>query len=342
MQKTRNEIGDLDARAGEIRAQQQALQSRLAPIVEKRRSIEQLFADLESRQYDVDRTLAEIGGGDDAVALNVRLKKMIEFVRASDQRCDEVERASKVIAGLREDFVELQKRLAPFAAAADGVAMRVKELEAARSKLAEEIGSLEQTPLGPLSGRVQQFADAKHSLENRLSLLADDFSRLATLRNDIAALFEHCHRALDALGQKPQDGAVDIDARVEELAAFISVTQTRLDDIEHRAAGFAQLKNKLGDLQSRLQPLQAVDGGVASLLRELREDRDQLFAKIRQIEEDDDGDLAERLKKLSDTKRELEERVSGLTEQFSKLATLRRDIAGLFEKLSGAVNASAN
>jgi hypothetical protein len=34
--------------------------------------------------------------------------------------------------------------------------------------------------------------------------------------------------------------------------------------------------------------------------------------------------------------------VSTLTEQFSKLATIRKDIAGLFDKLSGAVNASTN
>jgi ribosomal protein L29 len=74
----------------------------------------------------------------------------------------------------------------------------------------------------------------------------------------------------------------------------------------------------------------------------LRQIRDRLFAKIRQIDEDEDGGLAERVKKFSETKRELEERVSSLTEQFSKLATIRRDIAGLFDKLSGAVNASAN
>jgi uncharacterized coiled-coil DUF342 family protein len=92
----------------------------------------------------------------------------------------------------------------------------------------------------------------------------------------------------------------------------------------------------------RLHPLQAEEGGVANLVGEVREIRDWLFAKIRQIEEDEDGGLAERVKKFSETKRELEERVSNLTEQFSKLATIRKDITGLFEKLSGAVNTSAN
>jgi chromosome segregation ATPase len=165
------------------------------------------------------------------------------------------------------------------------------------------------------------------------------------LRGDITGLFSHFHRALDALADVDTakgEGAAAIDDRVEELATFIEATQAHLDEIERRAVAFAQLKGKLGELQSRLHPLQAEEGGVANLVGEVREIRDWLFAKIRQIEEDEDGGLAERVKKFSETKRELEERVSNLTEQFSKLATIRKDITGLFEKLSGAVNTSAN
>ena len=102
------------------------------------------------------------------------------------------------------------------------------------------------------------------------------------------------------------------------------------------------MKTKLGDLQSRLLPLEAADGGVANLIEELKDIRHRLLARIRQIEEDDDGSLAERVQRFSETKRELERRVLGLTEQFAKLATIRKDIAGLFEKLSGAVSASSN
>jgi len=68
----------------------------------------------------------------------------------------------------------------------------------------------------------------------------------------------------------------------------------------------------------------------------------KLASAIRQIEEDDHDGLAERLKKFGKTKRKLEERVSDLTEQFAQVAAIRKDIAGLFEKLSGAVYASAN
>jgi chromosome segregation ATPase len=343
IQTGRNEIGDLSSRVEEIRAQQQALQARLAPVLEKRRSIDQLFTELDSRQNDIEHTLAEVSGGNDAVALDISLKKMMEFVRQSHERCDDIERASKVIAGLHENFAELQTRLAPFAAPDDGIVKRVKELSATRDRLAQDVGSLEQTPQGTLAARVQKFAEDRNLLDDRLSQLDAQFSKLATLRGDIASLSMHFDHALDALADpKVEDGAADIDARIEELATFIEATQAHLDEIERRAGAFGQLKTKLGELQSRLLPLEADQGGVVTLIEELRQIRDRLFAKIRQIDEDEDGGLAERVKKFSETKRELEERVSSLTEQFSKLATIRRDIAGLFDKLSGAVNASAN
>jgi chromosome segregation ATPase len=343
IQKGRHQIGDLKTRVEEIRAEQQALQKLLGPVLEKRRSIEQLFAELNSRQGDIDHALAEIASGDDAVALDIGLKKMMEFVRQSHERCDDIERAAKTIAGLNEDYAELQKRLVPYAAAEDGIIRRLRELNATRDQLADEIGTIEQTPQGPITARVQKFADEKKLLDDRLVQLNAQFAKLATLRKDVEGLFSNFDRALDLLsGTDAAEEGADIDTRVEELATFIEATQAHLDEIERRSVSFAQLKTKLSELQVRLGPLEADKGGVVNLIGELHEIRDRLFAKIRQIEDDDDGGLAERVKKFSETKRELEDRVSNLTEQFSKLATIRKDIAGLFEKLSGAVNASAN
>jgi chromosome segregation ATPase len=342
IQDGRNQIGDLSSRVEEIRALQQALQKRLGPVLERRRSIEQMVSDLDSRQTDIDHTLAEIASGDDAVALDNSLKKMTEFVRRGNERCDEIERASKVIAGLQQDYAELQKRLVPLAEAEDGVARRLKELNGVREQLAGEIESIEQTPQGPLGARVQKFSDDKKLLDDRVSQLNAQFSKLATLRKDVDGLFAGFDRALDMVSGAAEEEEVDIDARVEELATFIEATQAHLDEIERRAVAFAQLKTKLGELQVRLNPLEAGDGGVVSLIGELRQMRDRLVANIRHIENDEDGSLAERVKKFSDTRRELEDRVTSLAEQFSKLATIRKDIAGLSEKLSGAVNSSAN
>jgi len=48
------------------------------------------------------------------------------------------------------------------------------------------------------------------------------------------------------------------------------------------------------------------------------------------------------VRRFTESKRELEHRVSLLNEQFLRLAAIRKDIAGLFEKLSNAVSTSAN
>ena len=342
VQKGRHEIGDLNSRVEEIRVQQQTLQKRLAPVLEQRRAIERMFAELDSRQVDIDHALAEIASGDDAVALDNSLKKMMEFVRHGNGRLDDIERASKTVAGLREDYSELQTRMAPYVAAEDGVARRLRELDVMRDQLTDEIGSIEQTSQGPLVARVEKFEDDKRLLDARVSQVSTQYAKLATLRKETEGLFGNFDRALDALSQTAAtEDETDIDVRMEELSTFIETTQAQLDEIERRAVAFGQLKTKFDDLQARLNPLQSEESGIVYLVRELRDVRDRLFTKIRQIEEEDGG-LAERVRKFSETRRELEERVSNLTDQFSKLANIRQDIAGLFDKLSGAVNTSAS
>jgi chromosome segregation ATPase len=343
LQQSRNEASDLQSRVDQLRAQQQALKERLVPVLEKRRSVERLFMELEGNQNDIERTLDEIASGDAAIALDVGLKDMMEFLRRSHGRCDDIEQAAKVAAGLMQDYAELQSRLVPFAAADSGVASRMKQLREARDRLAAEIDFLQETPEGPLAERVQKFAGEKKVLDGRLAGLNDDFVRLATLRQGIEGLFAAFERALDTLGIAGRgDNAGDVDARTEGLASYITATQAHLDDVERRLTIFGQLKTKLGEVQSRLIPLESDNGGVLSVLAELAGVRDQLAAKMRRLEESDDGSLAERVQKFTEVKRELEERVATLSDQCVKLATIRNDIAGLFEKLSSVVRSAAN
>ena len=343
IQHGRNEVADLESRVESIRSRQQALKERLAPVLERRRSIEQLFTELDQRQRDLDRALDEIASGEDVAAIDIGLNKMLEFIRRSHARCDDIERAAKAMAGLQEDFGALRARLAPFAAAEDGVAARLKGLHETRDRLAMDIDSLFETPQGALAERVQKFTEEKKSLDRRLSEMNGEFVKLATLRKDLAGLFAGFDRALDALAVEARgEGAAAVDARSEELAAFINGTQTDIHDLERRLATFRQLKAKLTNLQMQLAPLETENGGIVSLIGEVKDIRDRLALKIRRLEESDDGSLADRIKKFSETRDELEERAATLNEQVRKLAAIRADIAGLFDKLSTVVAASAN
>jgi chromosome segregation ATPase len=339
VQEGRNEIGDLQMRVDELRVQQQNLRERLLPVLEKRRAIEQLFAELDSRENDLERALAEVAGSDDATAIALRLSGLKEFVRRGHERCDEIEQAGKTIGGLKEDLRELRARLAPQAAAKDGIKRRIKDLGEAQDRLAVDIDALQQTPQGSLAARVQVFADGKKKLEAGVADLEAHLSRLVTLRKDVEGVSVNFDRAL---GLVATSGARDADGRLAELAQFIEAAQARFDEIERSMAALSQLQNKLGDLQSRLAPLESANGGVADLIAQVADIRDRLIAKIERIEADENGDLAARVNTFIEAKQELEKRVSTVTEQFSRLATIRSDIAGLFDKLSNAADTSSN
>jgi chromosome segregation ATPase len=439
IQQSRNAIADLDSRVAALRTQQQALKERLAPVLDTRRSIEQIFTELDGRQGDIERSLAEIASGEDGTALEIRLKNLTEFVRQGNVRCDQIEQASKTLASLSEAGVDMGTRLAPFAAADDGILSRVRRIGETNDRLNAQIGSLERLPEGLLADRVQKLSGDSNKLGDGVARLHDEFCKLADLRKDVVGFVATFERALGGLSKakdahgaadidariaditqfigqtqnrfddierrviaftelkghlralqtrltplesadsgvvklvhdlqeiladlrkdvsgfvagferavgalsniKDSHGAPDVDARIADVTQFIGQTQDRFDDIENRVTTFADLKARLGELQTRLGPLESPDSGVVRLIADLESIREKLTDKIRRIEGGEEGDLAARVKIFADTKRELEERVSSLTDQFTKLSTIRKDIAGLFDKLSSAVNGSAN
>jgi predicted nucleic acid-binding Zn-ribbon protein len=343
IQQGRNAMVDLDSRVDAIRSQQHALKDRLAPVLDTRRTIEQLFAELDSRQSDIERALAEIASGDDSTTLELRLKNLTEFVRQTNFRCDQIEYASKTIADLKEACAEMRARLTPFGATEDGITARVRQLGEERERLAATIASLERMPEGALSERVDKFAEDKKKLDGDIARLHEQFYKLGGLRKDVAGLFIALERALNTLSIARTDhGANDLDARVDDVSRFIEQTQSRFDDIERRVLVFGQLKTSLGELQSRLTPLESEDIGVVRLIADLQEIRERLIVKIRGIEGGGAGDLAARVKDFDEVKRELEDRVSNLSDQFTKLSSIRKDIAGLFDKLSSAVSTSSS
>jgi len=342
VQRQRNESKDLALRVDEIRAQQEALRARLTPALDARRAIEHLFADLDTRQRDVERVLAEIASTDDAVALDIRLKEHADFLRHSNSRCDQIEQASKTIVTLNEVGAELTTRLEPLLAADDGIIARLRGLNERCDELAANIDGLERLPEGALAERVQRLADDRKRIEDGIADLGVHFGRLAGLRKDVAGLYAGLDRALNAIAiGNNSHGAAGVDHRIGELTRFVDQTQSQFDDIEGRVVVFTQLRTRLGELQTRLGPLDSQDSGVVKLIEELQDIRDRLMVKIRRIEGGAEGDLETRVKLFAETKRELEERVAGLADQFTKLSTIRKDIAGLFDKLSSAVNGAA-
>jgi chromosome segregation ATPase len=342
IQQSRNEMVDLDTRVGALRTQQQNLKDRLSPVLDTRRSIEQVFAEIDTRQRDIERSLSEVASGEDGTALDLRMKNLVEFVRQSNIRCDQIEQASKTVAALSEACAELRTRLTPFAATEDGITSRIRRVAEERDRLTAEMEALDRAPDGSLTDRVQELSADKKKLDAGIGSLNAQFSQLAALRRDVSGLFAAFDRALNAIAiVKTDEGAAGIDARAEELSRFVEQTQTKFAEIERRVGAFEQLQARLGELQARLAPLESEETGVVHLIEDLQDTRERLIAKIRRIEGGEEGDLAARVKAFAETKRELEDRVASLADQFTKLSTIRKDIAGLFDKLANAVSASS-
>lgn len=343
VQRRRNESGSLELRIEDIRAQQQGLKERLAPVLEIRRSLEQVFAELDSQQGDIDRALAEIASGDDTLAIDIKLKSLSDFVRRSHARCDQIELASKQVANLTDACADVAVRLLPLTSAEDGIKQRLADLTARSESLTAEVDALEFTAQGPLADRLQKLTAGKAKLDDDINHLNAQFFELAGLRKDVSALIATLERGLNAVAiAKNGGGSASTEVCVEELTRFIEQTQSQFDDIESRTVVFGQLRTRLDELQSRLAPLEAEDSGVLKLVGDVQDIRDRLIAKIRHIEGGEEGDLAARVRQFGESKRELEARISNLADQFTKLATIRNDIAGLFDKISKSVSTSSN
>jgi chromosome segregation ATPase len=341
VQHSRSEVGDLQARVDSIGTQQEALKERLDTALEKRREVEDLFTDLDRNQSDIERQIADIEAGDDATDVEVHLRKLADFIKSTHARFDVLEQSKTTLIEQKGAFGALQTRLAPLDDEQSGVRSLIRELHELAGALSSSIDGLEQSHEGSLRQRLAAFTDRKNELALRVSGLDEQLLSLGGIRKDVYGLFANIARALNSLSQiEGDESGGNIDERLGEVSAFINATQSRFDEVERAMGVLAQIKDSFGGLQTRLMPLAAEDGGVKHVLDSLRAIRDQLTTKIESLERDEDCALTERVQNFDDNKKELEDRVASLSEQFSKLATIRKDIGGLLAKLSGTISAS--
>src|SRR5262245_54294090 len=85
-QQHRSEVREFEARVEEIRARQQALKDQLGEAVAKRKSVEQLFAEHEITQQDIDRTLAGIEVDPQGDTIDKRIGSLSQFTKLTESR----------------------------------------------------------------------------------------------------------------------------------------------------------------------------------------------------------------------------------------------------------------
>ena len=195
LHEERNEATDLFSRLESVRQQQHAIRERLSEVIGKRRSIETLVSELQRSQEDIESTLISIEEDKNGRPLIDRLQRIEDFSAGTGPRFDEIERCMEMLARLKSEFGALQTRLRPLEDQETGVRTELRSLGKTREQLAASIDRLEREEGVPLSVRVQKLAQARQDLDQQVTQLLEQFSKLDTIHKDIHELFAKLNHA---------------------------------------------------------------------------------------------------------------------------------------------------
>ncbi len=194
LQQSRNEKEGLLARIEMTRQQQQVLREKLGETIEKRRTIEPLFVELQNAQDVLEKGLTGLKADD----LNDRLQALMQSTERMKSRCEEIERMLATFVQLKGELDGLKNRLAPLDDKQSGVKSLVNALHDIRDQLTSTIERLDHDGDGTLAERVTKFAESRQAFDERVSGLIDQFAKLDGVNRDIRGLFAKLRGEVDA------------------------------------------------------------------------------------------------------------------------------------------------
>ena len=187
---------DLENRIADIRQRQQPLRDRIAAVVEKRQSLDEVFMDLNHRQYLIERALSDTEKKAHSDELETRILRLADFIKTAQSRFDEIDRLAARLTELKSEFGNLELRLTPLQSNRGLLQNLATELDALRDRLFVDIDHLEQNGDRSLAGWVEDFATAKQELHERVSRVSEEFAKLDVVRNDIGGLLVNLRDSL--------------------------------------------------------------------------------------------------------------------------------------------------
>jgi chromosome segregation ATPase len=194
LQQSRNEKQGLLVRVDMARQQQQALREKLGGTIEKRRLIEPLFIELQNSQDVLEKSLAGLKADD----LNDRLQALMQSTEQMKTRCDEIERTMAAFLQLKGELDALKSRLAPLEDKQGGVKSLVNGLHEVRARLTSTIERLDHDGDANLAEHATKFAETKQALDERVSGMVEQFSKLEGINKDMRGLFDKLRGEVDA------------------------------------------------------------------------------------------------------------------------------------------------
>jgi len=195
LHRQRNECTDLPTRIEALRQQHDTVRSKLSELVTKRGAIEVILDNLQESENDMEQTVARMEEDKNGDTLDGRMRKLMEFSRSTNDRCEQIERCVESLTQHQKNFDALEARVAPLADEETGVESILVRLSSTRNLLATKIASLEGDGETSLLARVQQFTELKNHLAERVAALVEEFRKLDTVHGEISALYSNLNQA---------------------------------------------------------------------------------------------------------------------------------------------------
>jgi predicted nucleic acid-binding Zn-ribbon protein len=195
LHRQRNEMTDVPARVEALRQQHETIRKKLGELITKKGAFEVVTKELQESEDAMEQTLARIEEDKNGNTLEEHVRKLTEFSRSTNLRCEHIERCMQSLMQHRDNFDALQARVGPLETEESGAKSILIKLDNTAHSLSARIESLEGDGETALVKRVQQLTDLKNQLQARVSVLEEDFAKLDTIHGEIAALFSRLNQA---------------------------------------------------------------------------------------------------------------------------------------------------
>jgi DNA repair exonuclease SbcCD ATPase subunit len=347
----------------ELEEKFQAVQRRLSPLEDKKIGVLATLTALADVRDEIERKIAVLERDGDA-RLEDRLtefQKLSQFLDATNNRCEKIDRSMPDLTELEENFGALQRRLTPLEQKKTDIIETLKALSDLRDEVIATIARLERDEGVSLEERLgetqklSQFAATAGTRCDEIDRLLPDLMdleekfeilqrRLAPLEHKkmsvigtLKALSDIRNQTVATIARLERDEDVSLEERLgdtQKLSQFIKTAGTRCEEIDRSLPGLSALEEKFEAVQRRLAPLEQRKSAVIATLKALSDLQNQLNGTIARLEADEGATLDDRIQQLGNIKHGLEERVASVLAQFSAIDAIHKDIADLFGKLN--------
>ena len=195
LQRQRNEVTDVPARVEALRQQHETIRNKLSELITKRGAIEGVIMGLQESEDEMEQTLSRIEEDKNGDTLEDRLRKLTDFSRSTNLRCEQIERCMESLIQHHKNFDALQDRVYPFEDEERGVRSILIKLNNTTDLITTRIVPLEVDGETNLSMRVQQLTNLKNQVEQRVSSVVEDFAKLDAIHGEINGLFSRLNQA---------------------------------------------------------------------------------------------------------------------------------------------------